>query len=217
MLRQRATYSLAASHQTSTNLIEDPPYTPHSRGSDGACSSSPTSPTTATTSCAGITPTYQADWRLPARRRRGGTHLLTLLADWDGERATARRTAWSRQRDRRTSRNNFGCDAAAAGAVARGSSSPRRTARRAQRQLWHRRGAARLRRLHRARSRTAAFGDTSVKASAPARGIKEPTLLESFSLSPFCLGNPDLEPERSRSVDVGMEQRLADDRAQRRR
>ena len=38
-------------------------------------------------------------------------------------------------------------------------------------------------------------------------------MLESFSISPFFLGNLDLEPERSRSVEVGVDQRLAGDRA----
>ncbi len=38
-------------------------------------------------------------------------------------------------------------------------------------------------------------------------------MLESFSTSPYFLGNPDLRPERSRSVEVGVEQRFAADRA----
>ena len=38
-------------------------------------------------------------------------------------------------------------------------------------------------------------------------------MLESFSVSPFFLGNPDLEPERSRSVEAGIDQRFAGDRA----
>src|SRR4029079_17750074 len=57
-----------------------------------------------------------------------------------------------------------------------------------------------------------ALGETSIKASA-GTGIKEPTMLESFSLSPSFRGNPDLKPERSRSVELGIEQRVAHDRA----
>ena len=38
----------------------------------------------------------------------------------------------------------------------------------------------------------AALGDTKIKASA-GLGIKEPTLVQSFSQSPFFLGNPDLD------------------------
>ncbi len=62
-----------------------------------------------------------------------------------------------------------------------------------------------------ARQSRGAVGETRLKASA-GRGIKEPTIVESYSPDPFFLGNPDLLPERSRSVDAGIEQRLAHDR-----
>jgi outer membrane receptor protein involved in Fe transport len=39
-------------------------------------------------------------------------------------------------------------------------------------------------------------------------GIKEPNLIESFSANPYFRGNPDLEPERTRSAEVGIEQGL---------
>jgi vitamin B12 transporter len=55
------------------------------------------------------------------------------------------------------------------------------------------------------------FGVTRVHGTA-GRGIKEPTILQSFSPNPYFLGNPDLQPERSRTVDLGVEQRLAADR-----
>jgi len=47
----------------------------------------------------------------------------------------------------------------------------------------------------------------TVRASAGA-GIKEPTFFESFGVSFFAEGNPDLKPERSHTFDVGAEQRL---------
>lgn len=43
-------------------------------------------------------------------------------------------------------------------------------------------------------------------------GIKEPSFIESYSLSPFFSGNPDLKPERTRSIEAGIEQRLASNR-----
>jgi vitamin B12 transporter len=52
---------------------------------------------------------------------------------------------------------------------------------------------------------------TTLKASAGA-GIKEPDFFQSFGLSFFARGNPDLEPERSVTFDVGVEQRLFGDR-----
>lgn len=48
---------------------------------------------------------------------------------------------------------------------------------------------------------------TTLRASA-GMGIKEPSFLESFGESFFAQGNPDLEPERSTTFDVGVEQRL---------
>lgn len=49
---------------------------------------------------------------------------------------------------------------------------------------------------------------TTLRASAGA-GIKEPSFLESFGVSLFTQGNPALKPERSRTFDLGLEQRLA--------
>ena len=52
---------------------------------------------------------------------------------------------------------------------------------------------------------------TTLRASAGA-GIKEPRLLESYGVSLFTKGNPALKPERSRTFDCGIEQRLASGR-----
>ncbi|HEV8254473.1 MAG TPA: TonB-dependent receptor [Vicinamibacteria bacterium] len=59
--------------------------------------------------------------------------------------------------------------------------------------------------------RLAEDGRTVVRASAGA-GIKEPTFFESFGVSFFARGNPALRPERSLTVDAGVEQRLLADR-----
>ena len=48
---------------------------------------------------------------------------------------------------------------------------------------------------------------TTLKASA-GKGIKEPTFFESYGVSFFAQGNPDLRPERSVTFDAGLEQRL---------
>jgi vitamin B12 transporter len=52
---------------------------------------------------------------------------------------------------------------------------------------------------------------TTVKASAGA-GIKEPDFFQSFGVSFFARGNPDLKAERSVTFDVGLEQRLLEGR-----
>ena len=48
---------------------------------------------------------------------------------------------------------------------------------------------------------------TTVRASA-GMGVKEPSFLESYGESFFAKGNPDLDPERSTTFDLGVEQRL---------
>ena len=206
-LSQRATYALTTTHQTSTDLIVDPPYTP---SFDGRTAPFEFSDFTYNThnELRRHYATYQADWRVPVTSGAAGTHLLTTAVDWDGERAllTDRQASTSTT----ASRNNVGWTLQ-------------------EQAMWSRvfvTGGLRVEHndsfgtavvprgsvayiAHRAQG---PVGDTKVKASA-GRGIKEPTLLQSFSLSPFGLGNPELEPERSTSVDVGIEQRLWSDRA----
>jgi vitamin B12 transporter len=48
---------------------------------------------------------------------------------------------------------------------------------------------------------------TTLRASA-GTGVKEPSFLESYGESFYAKGNPDLDPERSTTFDLGMEQRL---------
>jgi vitamin B12 transporter len=194
------------SDQASTNLVLDPPYTATFEGR------------TATRQSRDFLgdlhsdlrrhhASYQADLHLAASTSYGD-HRLTLIADWDGERAT--------QEDRLAqtttvnSRDNFGIAAQ-------------------QQMLWPRFFAtvgARIEHnenfgtdlaprgtvVYVARTGSGAIGETRLKASA-GTGIKEPTMIESYSLSPFFLGNTDLKPERSRSVEAGIDQRLARDRA----
>ena len=206
-LSQHATYALTTTHQTSTNLILDPPYTPSFEGRTAPFEFSDFAYDTHNELRRHYA-TYQADWRLPAAGGAAGTHLLTTALDWDGERAML--TDREAKTSTSASRNNIGWTLQ-------------------EQALWSRvfvTGGLRVEHndsfgtavvprgsiayiAHRAQG---ALGDTKLKASA-GRGIKEPTLLQSFSVSPFGLGNPELEPERSTSVDVGIEQRLASNRA----
>ncbi|MGH8613761.1 MAG: TonB-dependent receptor [Gammaproteobacteria bacterium] len=49
--------------------------------------------------------------------------------------------------------------------------------------------------------------ETKLRASY-GTGIKAPSFFENFVRSPFAIGNPDLDPERSESWEVGFDQRL---------
>jgi outer membrane cobalamin receptor len=204
--RQRVMYSLATSGQTSTNLSLDPPFTARFEGRTAIR----TSTDFLNDSHADLKrhhASYQADWRLPSSGP-AGTQLLTLLADWDGERATQQNRLTATGTVNR--RENFGVSA--------------------QHQLmWPRvfltlggriehngnfgtEAVPRASLVYVAHSATERLGDTRIKAGG-GQGIKEPTMLESFSISPFFRGNPDLGPERSRSLEVGIDQRFARDRA----
>ncbi|MGH9744598.1 MAG: TonB-dependent receptor [Candidatus Acidiferrales bacterium] len=55
------------------------------------------------------------------------------------------------------------------------------------------------------------WGATRLRASF-GLGIKEPTFVQSFENDPCFPGNPNLRPERSTTVDAGIEQMLASDR-----
>ena len=205
-LRQRAAYSLAASDQQSTNLVADPPYVPRF-GARAAPFAFSDFPFDSRTNLHRHHASYQADWRLTGDARHG-EHLVTVLADWDGERATLENRL--APTITHASRNNVGWSLQ-------------------HQALWHRlfttaggrvehnasfgtafvpRGSV----VFVARNSRGTLGETKLRAGA-GLGIKEPTVLESYSPSPFFRGNPDLKPERSRTVEAGVEQRLGADRA----
>jgi outer membrane cobalamin receptor len=203
-IHQHAAYGIAISHQASTNLLLDPPYTPSFEGrtapfefSDFAFDSR----TDLRRHHAG----YQFDGTVTTAR--AGTYVETALVDWEGERATlgdalAGTSAFA-------SRNNVGLTLQ-------------------QQALWSKLFVtAGVRFEH-----NASFGDAAVPRVAAAwylrtgndavgttrihgtagKGIKEPTITQSYSTNPYFLGNPDLAPERTRAVDLGVEQRFARDR-----
>lgn len=205
-VRQRAMYSRAASTQESTNLTEDPGFRATFNGRVALFDSRDFTYDSLTT-LRRHHASYQTDIRLLSSAGKGD-HLLTLLADWDGERSDVTNRLFGDQTI--NSRNNFGVSAQ-------------------HQMLWPRvfltvggrvehNGSFGMAAVPRAtvayvaHRPSAGLGETQVRASAGS-GIKEPTMLESFSSSPFFRGNPALKPERSRSAEVGIEQRFAGDRA----
>ncbi len=203
--RQRATYSLSASRQASTNLLEDAPYTPSYEGRvspfewyDFTFDSR--------TALRRHYASYQGDWHV-ASGGRGGDHRITVVGDWNGERARLDNRMTGDRTD--ASRDNFGA------AVQ-------------HQMLWRRLSTAVGGRVERNENFGVAFvprgsavlvlhegtgriGSTRLRGAA-GLGIKEPTVLQTFSTSPYFSGNPDLQPERSRALEAGLEQRLAGDR-----
>ncbi len=205
-LTQRVTYALAASEQRSTNLSVDPPYIPSYQGRRAPFEFYDFTYDTGsefTRHQAG----YQADLRLTHGGALAGAEFLTLALNWDGERGTLSdflsRSALSPRRD------NFGVSLQHQHVSGRFALT---TGLRLEHNGQF--GSAIVPRVSAAvflHSGTGVAGATKLKANA-GHGVKEPTLRQSFSLSPFDLGNPDLKAERSRAVDIGVEQRLLGDR-----
>jgi outer membrane cobalamin receptor len=198
-IRHQARYAFATTRQTSTNLVADPPFTPQFGDSVGAFEFFDflyDSYDRLGRHHLG----YQVDWRA-AQLGRAGDHMVTGAIEWDGERATLEDRLNAGETE--ASRDNFGYTA--------------------QYQiLWPRVFVGASVRLEdnssfgfeaipRAsvavvlREHDGFFRATRVKASA-GTGVKEPTIVQSFSTNPFFLGNPDLDPERSRSFEVGLDQ-----------
>jgi outer membrane cobalamin receptor len=201
---QRASYGLSISHQASANRVIDPPYTPSFEGHVAPFEFSDY-PYDSFNRLSRHHATYQGDVTTGAGR--AGTHVDTALVDWDGERGTLEdRMAGT---STTAARDNVGVSVQ-------------------HQALWPRAFVTAGIRIERnasfgttlvprvagtyvLRTSAGALGTTRVNASA-GRGIKEPTLLQSFSRSPLFLGNPDLRPERARTLEVSLEQRLAADR-----
>jgi outer membrane cobalamin receptor len=204
-IRQRASYSAAISHQESADLFADPPYTPQY-----GASSAPFEFTDFTfdsyNSLTRHHASYQADMRL-ANDSSSGYQLLTALVDWDGERATL--TDRLANTTAPASRDNIGV-------AVQHQAQWRRISGTAGVRLEHNesfgdKGVPRGSVAVVAYDGDGAIGITRVHAAA-GLGVKEPTILQSFSTSPYFLGNPNLRPEKSRSVEAGVDQRLLGDR-----
>jgi vitamin B12 transporter len=200
---QRAAYSFTRTRQDSTNLTADPSYTP----TFGAATA-PFAFSDFTYDSNNLLRrqflTYQVDGRFDTRI----TQLVTALVDWDGERATL--TDRMAKSVVNASRNNVGVSVQhqVIGRFGSLASSVRAEHNDSFGDKWVPRVSAVLI----AHGGNGAFGETAIKANA-GRGVKEPTILQSFSPNAFFLGNADLLPELATTWDLGLSQRMANDRA----
>jgi vitamin B12 transporter len=201
---QHAAYGLAISHQASTNLRLDAPYTPTFEGrtarfefSDFAFDSH--------TDLRRHHASYQADETIATAG--AGTHVETALVDWDGERAILTDALATTVVP--ASRDNVGVTLQHQALWARAFVTA--GVRFEHNASFGNATVPRVAAAFYARTGGDAVGATRISASF-GRGIKEPTIIQSFSPNPFFQGNPDLEPEKARTAEVGIEQRLAKDR-----
>ncbi|MGH9804428.1 MAG: TonB-dependent receptor [Candidatus Acidiferrales bacterium] len=216
---QRLRYSFAQSRQLSRNLIADPFFVPRFEDRAAQCFDFTTGvvddceffdfPFDFLNHLRRHQLSYQSDWRAGAAGGRAGLHVFTFAFEWDREQGfLGDRLAPGGEVNAR--RDNFGWvfqhqavwgrffmtngvrvednESFGASVIPRTSLA-----------YYLRRGGG-------------AIGPSKLKFNF-GLGIKEPSLLESFSLGPFAFGNPDLRPERARSFDFGIEQRFGRDRA----
>jgi vitamin B12 transporter len=206
---QSFTYTFARTRQVSRDLFIDPPYTPTFEGHKAPFQFSDF-PFDFLNDAKREHIGYQSDVTLGSVTRAGGQHLVTLAFDWDGERAFLDDRLNSPTLPTRAERNNFGGtfqDQAIWGRLALTNGFRVEDNGSFGRTVVPRSSASYLIRQH-----GQTFGATRLKFNF-GLGIKEPTFTQSFSPSPSFAGNPNLRPERARSFDYGIEQRLFGDRA----
>ena len=203
--KQRASYSITRSRQDSTNLIEDAPYMPRYGASVAPFTFFDYTYDSGNILRRGVF-SYQSDWRINTAAG-AVTQLVTAALDWDAERASLTDRLAKTTLD--AARDNVGVSVQHQVVGRRGSlvSSLRAEHNDSFGNTWIPRVSAALV----LRQGQGAWGELTLKANA-GRGVKEPTLLQSFSPNPFFLGNTALLPERARTADIGLSQRLAGDR-----
>lgn len=206
---QELTYTFARTRQVSRDLFIDPPYTPAFDGH--------TAPFQFTDFSFDFLNdakrehgAYQSDLTLGKLGEPLGEHLVTFAFDWDRESAFIDDRLNSPTLPTRANRSNFGGtfqDQAIWGRFVltngfrvedNGSFGKTVVPRTSASYLVRQNGGV-------------FFGATRLKANF-GLGFKEPTFIQSFSPDPFFPGNPFLRPERSRSFDYGIEQRLWNER-----
>lgn len=199
----RAAYNFTRTRQDSTNLKADPDYVP-TFGNAKAPFSFSDFAYDSNTLLRRQFANYQIDGRINSRV----TQLVTALVDWDEERATLLDRMASTTV--KASRNNIGASVQHQfiGRFGSLASSLRAEHNDSFGDKWVPRVSGALI----AHAGNGQWGELVIKGNA-GRGVKEPTIIQSFSPNAYFLGNPDLLPELATTWDLGLSQRLANDRA----
>ena len=199
----RLAYSFTRTRQDSTNLKTDPGYVP-----TFGTAKAPFAFSDFTYDSNNLLRRHFLSYQIDGRFNTRVTQLLTALVDWDEERATL--TDRMAPTVVKASRNNVGVSVQHQfiGRLGSLASSVRAEHNDSFGDKW----VPRISGVLIAHSGSGPWGELAFKGNA-GRGVKEPTILQSFSPNQYYLGNPALLPELATTWDIGASQRLANDRA----
>ncbi|MEJ2007091.1 MAG: TonB-dependent receptor [Acidobacteriota bacterium] len=205
---QQLTFTYSRSRQVSLDLGQDAPFTPSYDGYTAAYPYYDYATNYLDDEWRDHV-SYQANWEGAPLGGRFGQHVDTFAFDWDGEHGFLV-DRFSQDPATSAQRNNFGYTFQ-------------------DQTLWGRLSLSNGVRIddngsfgtvvvprsslaYLLRRGNGFFGVTTLKFNF-GLGVKEPSFLESYSNTPYFVGNPNLAPERARTLDYGIEQRFWEGRA----
>ncbi len=147
---------------------------------------------------------YQSNWEGAPFGGKFGQHVDTFAFDWDGEHGFLV-DRFGQDPPTRARRNNFGYtfqDQALWGRLSLGNG-----VRIDDNGSFGTVVVPRSSLAYLLRNGRGFFGATTLKFNF-GLGVKEPSFLESYANTPYFVGNPNLAPERTRTLDYGVEQRF---------
>jgi vitamin B12 transporter len=200
---QQLTYTFSKSRQVSIDLGQNAPFTPTFDGRTAAYPYYDYATNYLDDEWRDHV-SYQSNWEGSPLGGEFGRHVDTFAFDWDGEHGFLV-DRFAQDPATRAQRNNFGYTFQ-------------------DQMLWGRLSLGNGVRIddngsfgtvvvprsslaYRIRNGGEFFGATTLKLNF-GLGVKEPSFLESYSNTPYVVGNPNLAPERARTLDYGVEQRF---------
>ena len=205
---QQLTFTYSRSRQVSLDLGQDAPFTPSYDGHTAAYPYYDYATNYLDDEWRDHV-SYQANWEGAPFGGRFGQHVDTFAFDWDGEHGFLV-DRFSQDPATRARRNNFGYtfqDQTLWGRLSLGNG-----VRIDDNGSFGTVVVPRSSLAYLLRKGSGFFGTTALKFNF-GLGVKEPSFLESYSDTPYFVGNPNLAPERARTLDYGVEQRFWEGRA----
>ena len=200
---QQLTYTYSKSRQVSIDLGQNAPFTPSFAGRTAAYPYYDYATNYLDDEWRDHV-SYQTNWEGSPFGGRFGQHLETFAFDWDGEHGFLV-DRFAQDPATRARRNNFGYtfqDQTLWGRFSLGNGVRIDDNGSFGTVIVPRSSLAYL-----VRNGAGFFGATTLKFNF-GLGVKEPSFLESYANSPYFVGNPNLAPERTRTLDYGVEQRF---------